>query len=57
MSKVRSLRNRLRELRDEGVIDSSLYRELYNRVKGGAFRSKSHLETYLKDRGHMEGEE
>ena len=57
MSKVRALRERLRELRDEGVLDSSTYRELYKRVKGGAFRSKSHLENYLKDRGIMEEEE
>lgn len=51
ISKVRPLRRKLRELRDEGLIDSSLYRDLYRKVKGGAFRSKSHLETYLKKRG------
>ncbi len=54
MSRVRSLRQKLRELRDEDVIDSSLYRELYRKVKGGAFRSKDHLETYLEDRGILE---
>lgn len=56
ISRVRPLRRRLRELRGEGVIDSSLYRELYRRVKGGNFRSKSHLETYLKERGILEEE-
>ena len=54
MSKVRALRDKLRELRDEGKIDSSDYRNLYKRVKGGAFRSKSHLETYLKEKGVLE---
>lgn len=56
MGKVRALRKKLRELRDEDVIDSSLYRELYRKVKGGAFRSTSHLETYLKDRDILEEE-
>lgn len=54
MDKVRGLRRKLKNLRDEGKIDSSLYRELYRKVKGDAFRSKSHLETYLKERGHLE---
>ena len=54
MGNVRALRRKLKELRDEDVIDSSLYRELYNKVKGGAFRSKSHLETYLEDRNILE---
>lgn len=57
IDKVRALRRKLRELRDEGVIDSSLYRDLYKKVKGGSFRSKSHLETYLKNKGILEGEE
>lgn len=54
IDKVRPLRERLRELRDEDVIDSSLYRDLYRKVKGGAFRSKAHLETYLKEKGVLE---
>lgn len=57
IGKVRSLRQKLRELRDDGIINSSSYRELYRKVKGGAFRSKSHLETYLKERGILEEEE
>ncbi|KXB06582.1 50S ribosomal protein L19 [candidate division MSBL1 archaeon SCGC-AAA382C18] len=52
--KVRALRARLRDLRDEEVIDRSTYRELYKKVKGGAFRSKSHLNTYLKEDGVLE---
>lgn len=56
IGKVRPLRRKLRELKDEGLIDSRLYRDLYRKVKGGAFRSKSHLETYLKKRGVLENE-
>lgn len=52
--RVRSLRRRLHELRDQEVIDSSLYRKLYRMVKGGSFRSKAHLESYLKKRGILE---
>ncbi|KXB01039.1 50S ribosomal protein L19 [candidate division MSBL1 archaeon SCGC-AAA259O05] len=54
ISKVRSLRQELREYRDEGLIDSSLYRSLYRKVKGGAFRNKAHLRTYLEERGLLE---
>lgn len=57
MGKVRSLRKKLRELRDEEKIDSSEYRKLYRKVKGGAFRSKSHLVASLKKRGVLEEEE
>lgn len=56
MGKVRSLRRMLKELRDDGTIDSSLYRKLYRQVKGGSFRSKAHLKTYLEEKGILEGE-
>jgi large subunit ribosomal protein L19e len=52
---VRPLRLRLRELKKEGVIGPREYRELYRMVKGGAFRSKAHLETHLKERGLLKG--
>ncbi|MBC7219001.1 MAG: 50S ribosomal protein L19e, partial [Hadesarchaea archaeon] len=48
---VRPLRARLRELRKEGLLDQKEYRKLYGMVKGGAFRSKAHLNLYLKERG------
>ncbi|MEM3421605.1 MAG: 50S ribosomal protein L19e [Candidatus Hadarchaeum sp.] len=48
---VRPLRVRLRELRKEGLIDHGEYRKLYRMVKGGYFRSKAHLNLYLKERG------
>jgi len=51
MSTVRPLRKMLKELRDNEKIDRSTYRKLYLLVKGGMFRSRSHLKTYLEQHG------
>jgi len=48
---VRPLRARLKQLRKEGVIGQGEYRKLYKMIKGGSFRSKAHLNLYLKERG------
>jgi large subunit ribosomal protein L19e len=45
---VRPLREMLKELRDSGKIERSTYKMLYKLVKGGMFRSRSHLKTYLE---------
>lgn len=50
---IRPIRERLRELRDEGKIDVSTYRRFYLQAKGGAFKSKSHLETHLMSSGYL----
>jgi large subunit ribosomal protein L19e len=47
---VRPLREMLKELRDSGQIDNQAYRRLYKLVKGGMFRSRSHLRIYLEQR-------
>lgn len=52
---VRPLRLMLRELRDKEVIERREYRRLYRMVKGGSFRSKAHLQTYLKEKGLIKG--
>ncbi len=49
MRSVRSLRRLLRELRDEKKLSRRNYRKLYMMVKGGAFRSKAHLRSYLSE--------
>ncbi len=46
--RVRAIRRRLRVLRDRKELPDHAYRRLYLMVKGGAFRSVSHLEQYLK---------
>ncbi|MEM5829639.1 MAG: 50S ribosomal protein L19e [Candidatus Aenigmatarchaeota archaeon] len=48
ISTVRPLREMLKELRDEGKIDRATYHMLYKLVKGGMFRSRSHLKIYLE---------
>ena len=51
ISTVRPLRARLKELRAEKRIDNITYRKLYLLVKGGMFRSRSHLQIYLEQHG------
>ncbi|MDY6774312.1 MAG: 50S ribosomal protein L19e [Candidatus Nanohaloarchaea archaeon] len=45
--KIRALRGRLKELRDEGEISPSEYRELYDMASGGFFRNRKHMELYI----------
>ena len=52
---VRPLRARLRKLKRDGTIDKHEYRRLYRMVKGGAFKSRIHLETHLRERGLLKG--
>ncbi len=46
---VRAQRRALRELRDDGVIPRQIYRELYDKARGGEFRSVRHLHTYIRN--------
>ena len=47
IKRVRAQRKYLRELKEKGKISSKVYRELYRKVKGGMFKSKSHLKLYI----------
>jgi large subunit ribosomal protein L19e len=49
--KIRALRRRLKELRGEGYLDKTTYRRLYNKVKGGEFRTVAHLNEYVTAKG------
>jgi len=53
---VRSMRRKLRELRDTGKIEKKVYREYYRKIKGGVFRNASQLLTHLKDYGLIKGD-
>ncbi len=53
---IRPIRERLRQLRDEGKIDKRTYREFYMQSKGGMFRSKAHLEQQLRAHGLLKEE-
>lgn len=48
MKKIRALRNRLKELRDNSAIDVSTYRKLYRKAKGGEYRSRAHLDAHIE---------
>lgn len=52
---VRPVRSRLRELRKQGILNHTDYRKLYRMAKGGSFKSRAHLETYLKEKGILKG--
>lgn len=45
--KVRGLRKRLKELKDEGKLNDKNYKKLYLMIKGNYFRGKKHLEEYI----------
>lgn len=47
ITKIRALRRRLKELRDDGFVDKTAYRRLYNKANGGDFRSVAHLDDYI----------
>lgn len=51
MNTVRLLRKMIKDLRVNEKIDKKTYGKLYLQVKSGAFRSRSHLKLYLKQRG------
>jgi large subunit ribosomal protein L19e len=48
MSKIRSLRRKLRELKTSRVITEGTYRKLYVMAGSGRFESIAELERYLK---------
>jgi len=50
MSKIRSLRKRLRELKASRIITETTYRKLYAIAGSGKFESVAELERYLKAR-------
>lgn len=48
---VRALRNFLKELREKNMITQETFKKTYRLVKGGMFKSRSHLKVYLEQRG------
>ena len=55
ISRIRAQRSRLKELRDEEeVLDSTQYRELYNKASGGEFDSVARLEAFARNNYDVE---
>ncbi|MDI9620055.1 MAG: 50S ribosomal protein L19e [Candidatus Nezhaarchaeota archaeon] len=51
IARTRALRRLIRYLRDRKTIDNKTYRRLYVMIKGGVFRSRAHLKSYIKEQG------
>jgi large subunit ribosomal protein L19e len=49
ISTIRSIRRLLKEMKTSGQISSDDYKNLYRRSKGGFFRNKKHILTYMKE--------
>jgi len=49
MNRIKAQRRLLKELRDKKVITKRTYRELYMKTKGGFFRSRGHIDLYIKE--------
>ena len=56
MDRIRAIRFYLRLMKSEGVIDKSLYRDLYKKASGGMFNSKRAVYLYLEMNRILEGE-
>ncbi|MFH0859613.1 MAG: 50S ribosomal protein L19e [Candidatus Altiarchaeota archaeon] len=48
IGKIRAIRDELRKLKDEKVINESQYRKLYRQSKGNLFNSRRHLRDYVE---------
>ncbi|AKU08561.1 MULTISPECIES: 50S ribosomal protein L19e [Haloferax] len=54
VSRIRAQRRRLKELREDGTLDRSQYRTLYNKASGGEFDSVDRLEAYIQNNYQVE---
>ncbi len=50
MAKARSQRVFVKGLRDKSLIEPNVYHDVYNKIKGGFFRSIRHIKLYLEER-------
>ena len=50
---IRPLRQELKNLRDNGKITRTVYREFYMKAKGGQFKSRKNLVSHLQMGGHL----
>ncbi|MFB6099916.1 MAG: 50S ribosomal protein L19e [Candidatus Nanohalobium sp.] len=50
MEKIRAIRDRLKEMKEEEEITPEQYRKLYDMSKGGFFRDTKHLENHVENK-------
>jgi large subunit ribosomal protein L19e len=46
---IRAQRRKLRELRDDGELSPGEYRDLYNKARGGEFRSVQYMMNFIEN--------
>ncbi len=51
MNKIRAQRGFLMELKEKGMLDTPVWRDLYMKSKGGFFRSVRHIKLYATEHG------
>ena len=56
VSRIRAQRRRLKELRDDGPLTPTQYRDAYNKASGGEFEDVARLEAYLRTEHDIETE-
>ena len=49
INKIRLQRAVLKQLKEKALIAKNIYRDLYLKAKGGFFRSRRHLKTYMDE--------
>lgn len=49
MSRIRAQRDLIKRLRNNGLVAAETYKQLYNKAKGGFFRSTGHIKIYLEE--------
>jgi len=54
VSTIRALRKKLKELKENGRIPYSAYKDAYDKAGGGFFRNVKHLMIYLNKQGVLE---
>ena len=47
MATIRAQRRTLKDMREDGTLDSSQYRHYYLKAKGGSYRSITHMKTQM----------
>jgi large subunit ribosomal protein L19e len=50
MKRVRAQRRFIRKIKENGLIDQEVYKDIYRKSKGGFFRSISHMKIYLVEK-------
>jgi large subunit ribosomal protein L19e len=49
MRNIRAQRSLLKELKEKGLIENAVYNKFYRRAKGGEYRNKKHMLSFLKE--------